>query len=143
MPVTWVLVADGAKARLFAVAEEGRSIAEIGDFFNPEGMADGRELLQDRPSTTHDRFGHGRHAIEPHTRLRQKSAEIFARELDKALERGRVDRRYQDVVLIAPAHFLGTLNAALNKRVRALVKAELPKNLTRADAQTVMAYLPS
>lgn len=142
MSTTWILVADSVKARLFAVAEEDRSVAEIEDFLNPEGMAEGRELLQDRPPTTHDRFGHSRHAIEPHTSLRQKSAEVFARELNEALERGRVDHRYQNVVLIAPAHFLGTLNAALNKHVRARVTAELPKNLTRAGAQTIMAHLP-
>lgn len=142
MSATWVLVADGAKARLFAIAEKDNSIVEIEDRLNPEGTASGRELSRDRPPSTHDRFGHGRHNIEPHTGLRQKSAEVFARELNDALERGRLDHRYRKVVLIAPAHFLGTLNAALNKHVHACVIAELPKNLTQADAQTILAHLP-
>jgi protein required for attachment to host cells len=142
MSATWVLVADRAKARLFAVAREDDSIVEIRDFLNPQGRASGRELSRDRPPTSHDRFGPGRHAIEPQTSIEQKTAESFARELDAVLEHGRVDRSYRDLVLIAPAHFLGTLNAALNKHVRACVAAELPKNLTSADAQTILAYLP-
>lgn len=142
MSATWILVADGAKARLFEIAEKDRSIVEVEDRLNPEGTANGRELSRDRPPTVHDRFGHGRHSIEPHTSFRQKSAETFARELSDMLERGRLDHRYGDVVLIAPAHFLGTLNAALNKHVRARVAAELPKDLTQADAQTILAHLP-
>ena len=143
MSATWILVADGAKARLFAVAEKDRSIIEIEDRVHPEGTASGRELLQDRPPSTHDRFGHSRHSIEPHTSLRQKSAEVFARELSDVLERGRLDRRYREIVLIAPAHFLGTLKAALNKHIRACVTAELPKDLTQADARTILAHMPN
>lgn len=143
MSATWILVADGTKARLFEIAEKDHSIVEVEDRFNPEGKASGRELSQERPQSVHDRFGPGRHSIEPHTGLRQKSAEVFARELNDVLERGRLDHRYKDVVLIAPAHFLGTLNATLNKHVRACVTAELPKNLTRVDAQTILAHLPN
>lgn len=142
MSATWVLVADGAKARLFEVSAEGHSLVEIEDYFNPAGAASGRELSRDRPASTHDRFGHARHNIEPHTTLRKKSAEVFARELNEVLERARLDHRYGNVVLIAPAHFLGTLNAALDKHVRARVTAELPKDLTWADAKTILSHLP-
>jgi protein required for attachment to host cells len=142
MSATWILVADGAKARLFEISGKGHSIVEVEDRLNPEGAASGRELSRDRPPSTHDSFGHSRHSIEPHTSLRQKSAEAFARELNDVLEQGRLDHRYGNVVLMAPAHFLGTLNAALNKHVRACVRAELPKDLTQADVRTILAHLP-
>jgi protein required for attachment to host cells len=143
MSTTWVLVADGAKARIFARSEGGSSIVEVEDRLNPEGAASGRELSRDGPPSVHDRLGHARHSIEAHTSLRQKSAEVFARELNDVLERGRLDHRYSDLVLIAPAHFLGTLNAELNKHVRACVTAELSKNLIRADARTIADHLPN
>jgi protein required for attachment to host cells len=136
---TWILVADSAKARLFAM-EKDRSLTELKDFLNPDGR--GREPIQDRPPRTHDRFGDARHAIEPHTSAEEKSDQVFARELEAALERGRVDHRYHDLVLIAPPHFLGALKAALGEHVRTSVVAELSKDLTNADTTEILGHLP-
>lgn len=141
MSTTWILVADRAKARLFAINEEDHSIAEIEDFLNPEGR--GREPAQDRPPRTHDRFGNNRHAIEPRTSPQEKAIEFFAHELDAVLERGRTGHRFRDLVLIAPPQFLGALNAALDAKVRACVSAELPKDLTGADALEILSHLPA
>lgn len=139
---TWVLVADRARARLFGLHRGGRGLDEIGDFLNAEGRAAGRELSGERPPRTHDRFGPGRHAIEPQTTQREKTAEHFARQLDAVLEHGRVDHQYEDLVLIAPAQFLGTLTAALDDQVRARVVAEIPRDLTTAEPERIFDYLP-
>jgi len=140
MSTTWILVADRAKARLFAINEKDRSIAEIEDFLNPEGR--GREPAQDRPPRTHDRMGDSRHAIEPHTSAQENAVEFFARELESALECGRTGHRYQDLVLMAPPQFLGTLNAVLGEKVRACVAAEVPKDLTNANLPEILTHLP-
>lgn len=140
---TWILVADRARARLFGLHQGGRGLDEIGDFLNSEGRAAGRELSSERPPRTHDRFGPGRHAIEPQTTPREKTAEHFARQLDAVLEHGRVDHQYEDLVLIAPAQFLGALNAALDEQVRARVVAAIPRDLTAADPERILEYLPS
>lgn len=137
---TWILVADSAKARLFAM-EKDRSLIEIEDFLNPDGR--GREPAQDRPPRTHDRFGSARHAIEPRTTAEEKSDEIFARELEAALERGRAGHRYRDLILIAPPRFLGALKAALGEHVRTSVVAELPKDLTHADTAEILGHIPA
>jgi protein required for attachment to host cells len=141
MPTTWILAADRAKARLFAFDGNPASITELENFINPEGR--GRQPAQDRPPRAHDRMGASRHAIEPRTSARDKADETFARELDTVLERGRVDHRYRDLVLIAPPRFLGALHAALGTQVRACVVAELPKGLAGADAQDILAHLPA
>ncbi|WP_181952560.1 host attachment protein [Vulcaniibacterium gelatinicum] len=143
MSTTWILVADRARARLFAMSDEDRSLHEIEDFLNPDGRAAGREIEQDRPPRTHDRFGASRHAIEPRTTLREKTARNFAQTLDAALERGRAGHRYDQLVLIAPPQFLGTLNSVLDKQVRACVAAEVPNDLTLADADAVLEHLPA
>lgn len=141
MRTTWILAADRAKARLFSFDGDPDSITELEDFVNPNGH--GRQPAQDRPPRTHDRQGASRHVIEPRTSPRDKADESFARELDSVLERGRVDHRYQDLVLIAPPRFLGALNAALSSHVRARVVAELPKGVAGADAQDILAHLPA
>lgn len=142
MSTTWILVADSARARLFATTEQDDgALVELEDFLNPECR--GRELEADRPPRTFESVGSARHAIEDHTSYDQKSLEFFARELDAVLERGRVGHRYDDIVIIAPPHFLGALNSTMGKHVRDCVIAELPKDLSSADARTIRDHLPA
>lgn len=141
MSTTWILAADRAKARLFSFDGDPDSITELEDFICPDWR--GRVPAQDRQPRTHDRQGASRHVIEPRTAPREKAEETFARELDSVLERGRVEHRYQDLVLIAPPQFLGALNAALGSHVRARVVAELPKGLVGADPRDILAHLPA
>lgn len=142
MPVTWVLVADRSQARLFSVSGEDTPITEIEDFVNPSGRSAGRELTRDRPPRTQDSHGEARHAIEPHTRPEDKSADQFAHELSAALERGWAGRRYDDLVLIAPPRFLGVLNAVLGEQVSARVTDRIAKELTHGDMAAIDAHLP-
>lgn len=137
MPATWILVADSARARLFSLNADGDDPDEIEAFANAEGRMPGRELERDRPPRTHDRFGAGRHAIEPHTSPQDKSTTRFAQLLQSVLERGRVEHSYDNLVLIAPPRFLGALNTALDRQVRACVSLEIHKDLTHANARTI------
>ena len=140
MPAIWILVADGARARLFALHEE-HPPEEVQSFVNAEGRLPGRALRHDRAPTTHDRYGHGRHAIEPHTSPRDKALARFAVQLRDALERGRVEHRYDSLVLIAPPRFLGMLHATLDKHLRACVALEIGKDMTRDGLGTIGAAL--
>lgn len=142
MAITWILVANQARARLFTTNEEDDAIVEISSFANPDARAYGRELMRDRPPRTHDRYGAGRHAIEPHTELRDKTAEKFARALDSALERGRVDHLYDRLVVIASPSFLGRLNATFSRQLRTQLVSALPKDLTAARSEVIRSHLP-
>lgn len=145
---TWILVADRARARLFTCPGDALSrldgptppaeLMEIGDFADPEARMPARELESDRPPTTHDRFGHGRHAIEPHTPAADKATHHFAAALCEVLEHGQVDGRFDQLVLVAPPRFLGALNAAMNPNLRRSVVGELPKDLVGSDAATLL-----
>lgn len=140
MPTTWILVADRLRARLFSFAGDARQAEEIGDFINTRGEVRGR--TRQRPPRSHDRFGPGRHAIEPHTSPEERSIACFVAELGAVLERGRVGNRYQHLVLIAPPRFLGALKASLNKHVQSRVVSGVPKDLTGAGMPAICAQLP-
>ena len=87
MSITWILVADRSRARLLSLDSEESIVRQRECFSNSEGRMRPRELESDRPPTTHDRFGHGRHAVEPHTPSAEKVADRFARALRAALQR--------------------------------------------------------
>jgi protein required for attachment to host cells len=139
MPTTWILATDRAKARLVSFDAAIGSIQEIGSFVNPGARA--HRAAQHPLPRTHDRMGDSRHAIEPRTSASDKADDAFARELDAVLERGRVDHRYRDLVLVAPPRFLGVLHATLGDKVRASIVAGLPKDITSADKRDIVAHL--
>lgn len=139
MSSTWVMVADGARARLFALDTGVHSVAEIGDFINPGGR--GPDQAQDR--TPPMAFARTRHAADTGAGDRDEAATPFARELNAVLQRGRAAHHYQDLILVAPRPFLETLDAVLDKDVRACVSFSLPRGMTSADPQAIFANLPS
>jgi protein required for attachment to host cells len=128
--ITWVVVADGARARLLVNEGPGKGLDELPDGEMAAEHAPSRDIQADRPGRTFDSTGEGRHAKEPPTDPHRDAKRRFAREvagrLDAARKRGDFDR----VVLIAPPQALGDLRACLSKGVQAKVSAELAKDLT-------------
>lgn len=142
MANSWILVADGAHARVFERIDDENALHEIACFANPDGRASGRSLSRGRPPRVQESSAETRHAIEPHTTLRDKSAERFARELCDVLERGRKEQRYERLVLVVPPRFLGTLHAILGKPLRDSVVGEYRRNLTTLPADEIASRLP-
>lgn len=142
MPTTWVLVADGAKARLFEIAAKDAQMTEIDCFAHPEGRAAGRDLTTERRPMVEESATSVRHALEPHTSLREKSAERFVRELRDVLQNGHAQGRYERIVLVAPPHFLGVLRSGLGDHLSERVTAEIRRDLTALPPGEVRARLP-
>ncbi len=139
---TWVLVADGAKARLFEMAARDGQWVEIDCLVNPEGRTRGRDLTTERRPMVDESRTPLRHALEPHTPPREKSAERFVRALREVLEQGRAHGRYERLVLVAPSHFLGLLRSGLGDPLCEYVTAEIRRDLTALPAVEVRARLP-
>ena len=61
----------------------------------------------------------------------------FAGELNDVLERGRVEHRYERLILVAPPRFLGALHNALGKQVSSCVVAQLDKDIVTLPATEI------
>lgn len=136
---TWVLIADGARARILENDGPGRGLKEVpGAAFSAEHAAT-HDIVRDRSGRTHESVGPGRSAIEahsdPHRELKRKFADLLAGELASAL--GRYDR----LVLVAAPVTLGDLRAALTDQVRAKITGELASDLTKTPDHEVAAHL--
>lgn len=137
MSITWILVADGSRARLFENARRDEPLHHLDNFINPAARMSGRRFTTDRPPTVDESVGCARHAIEPHTTLREKQAARFARVLTAALERGRNRHRFQRLVLVAPAKFLGALHECCDKPLRDCVTGEIGRDLVALGATEI------
>lgn len=126
---TWILVADRARARIFETGVED-SLTEVACFAEPEARAAESTLTTHRPPTVNESMGFARHSIEPHTPLRDKITAHFARLLCDALDAGRNEGRFEQLVLVAPPRFLGALHKALDEGLRQRVVREIRHDLT-------------
>ncbi|OOG63483.1 hypothetical protein B0E46_10895 [Rhodanobacter sp. B04] len=143
MSKTWLLVADAAKARLFEIPRKGADLAEIACFANPNARSPGQHPEHGRSGRTHESANSAHHAIEPHTSLREKHAMQFADQLRDAIQQGRIENQYDQLVLMAPPRFLGMLRDRLDDQTRKRVVAEVGSDLLALSPNELRAHLPS
>lgn len=139
--ITWILVADGARARIFANSGPGKGLQPAVDQEFAAELHPSREIVSDRPGHVRESVGAARHAIEPrvdwHRFEKEKFAKSMAKLLDEAAERGA----YSRLVLVAPPRTLGDLRGALNPRTKSLVAGEIDKDLTHITPHELPDHL--
>jgi protein required for attachment to host cells len=143
MTHTWILVADGGRARVFEMADADKALVEVACYANPDARLPGKESTTDRPPSVNESMGGTRHAVEPHTTIRDKIADRFAHSLIAALERGRQEHRYGSLVIVAPPRFLGVLHSGMDKPLRDCVVEEVRHDYTSLPVAQLRERLPT
>lgn len=128
--VTWVVVADAARARIFSLNGPRQSISLAAVRELSADLKPSREIASDRPGRTHDRSGQGRHAEEPPTDPKRHAKFSFAREIGQLLDDERRKNAFAKLHVVAPPQFLGDLRGVMSAELRALVDTEINKDLT-------------
>ena len=128
--VTWIVIADGARAQIFAQKGRATDLEPVLTRDCRAGRQRSRELVSDRPGRTFDRGGQGRHAKEPPTDPQRHAKDLLAHEIADLLDSERKKRAYESLVLVAPAQALGDLRSHLDTATRKLVTVEIVKDLT-------------
>lgn len=139
--VTWILVADGAHARIFVNDGVGKGVSEIGDrAFLGDRLRD-RDIQADKPGRAFDSHGQGRHAMEPRTDPQQHQEREFLRGVVEWVAAKPQVEQFDRLVLIAAPQALGDLRDLLPKGLSAKVTAEIPRNLVRSSEKDVESHL--
>ena len=138
---TWVLIADGAHARIVVNEGPGRGINRepVREFEGPNLPA--REIMADKPGRTFDSAGYGRHAKELPTDPKEHEQHVFHRTIARFLEEEANRGAYDRLVIVAPPRALGDLRAVLPPAVRAKVTGELNKDLTKVPVHDLPDHL--
>ena len=138
--VTWILVADGARARILRTEGWGSGLSPVSAEIEGDNRAT-RDIGADRPGRVHDRAGQGRHAMEPRVDWHEFEKQLFAKRVADHLNRAAKQNAYDRLVLVAPPKALGGLRAALDKQTANRVIAELDKDLTHVSDHDLPGHL--
>lgn len=138
--LTWVLVADGARGRIFAARQGARKLTQVGPDYNSENRRT-REIGSDQPGRVFDRAGTGHHAMEPRIDWHRQEKQQFVAALAALVNGASLKGEFEALVVVAPPETLGDLRKALNKHALGRLNAEIEKDLTKLTVHELVPHL--
>lgn len=140
----WILIADRSRAEVLHVLPNGmHPLPTLASYVH----AAGRLRPQERDSDVSGRVQHpggARSTVEPHEDRWHVEARRFAKELAENLEHEHQQRRFDRLIVIAPAPFLGVLREAWSPVLRTCILTEWTEDLmslTEPERQTRLAEM--
>lgn len=134
MDTTWVLVANGERARCFERRTEDHALIELADFVHPQShpssTTDAGDVSGDA-GKGHGRTGHAGTQFEPHTEAHAKERGNFATQLANYLNQGVNDHQCNQLVLMASPALLGELKPRLSVAAAKALQITVASDLTR------------
>jgi len=141
MSDTWVVVADSSRARLFSVSSRSKPLTELEGMLHAEGRMRNQDEISDKQGNLAGGHGEGGHAFEAPTDIKQHEAEVFAKQIANRLEHGRVNNDVDQLILVAPPAFLGTLRQVMNEQLTKIVGRSLDKNLVNETEAVIREHI--
>lgn len=126
---TWLVVADGRRARIFSAKPGDAGLTELHDLVGDDRMS--RDIGSDRPGRAIESGGNGsRHAMEPRVDLHRQAKQQFARRVAETVNEAGLKSSYDRLVVVAPAEALGDLRKSFSRHAADRIRVEVEKDLT-------------
>lgn len=129
--ITWILIADGAQAKVFEHAGPGKGLRIIDGLQFEQEPLQAREIMADRPGNSIGsqgarNSGGVEYSSDPVAVRERRFVENVAEELEKRLQKGEFER----LIVAAAPTALGDLRPVFSKALKETIVGELPKDLT-------------
>lgn len=138
--VTWILIADGAQAKVFEHSGPGTGLTAVKGLNFDQDHLKAQDIMADKPGRSFSSVGHGRSSYQPETDPVQAREAGFMKSmaamLDEKFQQGGFDR----LVIAAAPTALGDIRPQLSKAVQGAVIAELPKDLTNTPTNKLESH---
>ncbi len=136
---TWVLIADGARARIF-IKSHHKLDHLMGHDFVAENLRDS-EIGTSKPGRGYESSNPSRHAYQPRTDWHQYNKQLFAKELCDILDKATENADFDELIIISPPKTLGDIRGYLSKQTLSKVTAEVTKDITKLTEHELVNYL--
>lgn len=127
----WLLIADSARARLFAVDRRERTLRPLGEWQDDIASGKAQEIDADRPGRTFDSGGPGRHGMEPSSSPKGVAKARFVAMLADHLEAEAKKNGFDELHVVAAPRTLGEFRELLDPAVKSRLAHEEAKDLTQ------------
>ena len=144
---SWILVANSSHARVYEARGQGTALNLVRELEHPQSRQKAADLVSDRPGHAASGRGGRRTAYAPDTEVRRNEQEHFAHDIAHDLSGAHAERRFDKLLLVASAPFLGIVKSKLSKAVARDLIHTIDKDYTVLDAKAladaIRAFLPS
>jgi len=141
MKLTWLVVADNSKARIFTVDSRMGPIEEIKSIVHTEARLHEQNMTSDLPGRGNGKGGAG-HAYQDEVSPKDQENINFAKQIASELDAARKDGKFKQLMLVAAPGFLGNLRNQLTTQTQKLACFELAKNMSHLGAKEIRELLP-
>ncbi|TRW92871.1 host attachment protein [Candidatus Methylobacter oryzae] len=141
MKLTWILVADNSRARIFTADSLSSPLEEIDDLCHTAGRLHDREITSDLPGRISS-SGTVSHTYEQPNDPKKHEIDNFARRIAHYLEDALNAHRFEQLLIVAGPSFLGLLRNHLSEQLKQRVRFELNKELTALSVADIRQHLP-
>ena len=139
---TRVVVADEHEARFYDVKSLRAPMHLTASLEDGAARLHDKDLESDKPGRAVGANG-VRSAMDGERSTKKQYISRFARHIARAIEAARRHHQFDRLVLIAAPRMLGLIRPHLSQPCRALIAAEIAKDLSDIDARGVRRYVPS
>ncbi|QQR34499.1 host attachment protein [Devosia oryziradicis] len=138
--VTWVLIADGAQARVLENTGPGKGLKQVDGLDWAIDPLQAQDIVTDRPGSKSGggAFGGG---MEPRTDPVEHRETQFVKSVAATLDRKQQQGAFDRLVIAAAPIALGDLRKAISPAVKKAVVAELNKDLTNVPTAQLNQHL--
>lgn len=140
----WILVADAAIANIYSTPHlhDDSHLTLVKEFKHPESRMKTSDLVSDRSGRylAGDK-AHGTYSEK--TNPKEVEAEHFALELANELKSAQESNRFDQLIIVTPAHFHGLLKKHLGEQVQKKIKHYIEKDYTKIPAHLLIVQLQS
>lgn len=137
---TWILLADGEHARV-VVPVEHRQFRTVSSLDSVTAHQKATDLGTDRPGRSFESANPARHAIEPKTDPHRAAKLAFLQTLAEQMNAAAAAGEYDRLVLVAPAHALHDLRAALDGLAASRLEGTLGKDVVKVPDGELAQHL--
>jgi protein required for attachment to host cells len=143
-PRTWYVVADGGRARVVQKRAGQEAFETSWEIVASDIHHRTHDLGTERPGRSRESATSAHHAVQPRADLHRANKQNFVLDVAAMLNEANQRNEFDCLVLVAPAHPLGDLRAALDASTERKITGELQKDLTKvpnADLAEHLAHL--
>ena len=128
--VTWVLIADGAQARVLENTGPGKGLKQVDGLDWAIEPLQAQEIVTDRPGSKGGGGSNSRGGMVPRTDPVEYRETEFVKAVAATLDRKQQSGAFDRLIIAAAPIALGDIRKAISPAVRKTVVAELNKDLT-------------